>query len=198
MRRTTRTATACVPTKCVRQFFAARKYQPACKPGSVWRKPNTGLPSVGQKNLRDGHSSGTPVARRLVQSTRMRCVMTRPASAVSRSARPSLFDLAPGGVCPAASVTRSAVRSYRTFSPLPRLAQRTLAGLPRRSCKAAKAGGMFSVALSLGSPPAAVSRHRVIMEPGLSSTGCLACAPLERVSPQRSPAAAARPAGPAT
>ena len=29
---------------------------------------------------------------------------------------------------------------------------------------------MFSVALSLGSPPAAVSRHPVSMEPGLSST----------------------------
>ena len=29
---------------------------------------------------------------------------------------------------------------------------------------------MFSVALSLGSPPAAVSRHRVLWEPGLSST----------------------------
>jgi len=32
---------------------------------------------------------------------------------------PSLFGLAPGGVCPAASVARSAVRSYRTISPLP-------------------------------------------------------------------------------
>ncbi len=30
-------------------------------------------------------------------------------------------------------------------------------------------GGLLSVALSLGSPPPAVSRHRVSMEPGLSS-----------------------------
>jgi hypothetical protein len=30
-----------------------------------------------------------------------------------------LFGLAPGGVCPAAAVTGSAVRSYRTVSPLP-------------------------------------------------------------------------------
>ena len=35
----------------------------------------------------------------------------------------------------------------------------------------ASRGGLLSVALSLGSPPAAVSRHRVSMEPGLSSTG---------------------------
>jgi len=32
---------------------------------------------------------------------------------------PSLFGLAPGGVCPAVSVAGYAVRSYRTFSPLP-------------------------------------------------------------------------------
>jgi len=32
---------------------------------------------------------------------------------------PSLFDLAPGGVCHAAPVTRRAVRSCRTLSPLP-------------------------------------------------------------------------------
>ena len=32
---------------------------------------------------------------------------------------PSLFGLAPGGVCPAACVTAGAVRSYRTVSPLP-------------------------------------------------------------------------------
>src|ERR1700710_2166332 len=33
----------------------------------------------------------------------------------------------------------------------------------------AKAGGSFSVALSLGSPPPDVIRHRMSMEPGLSS-----------------------------
>jgi hypothetical protein len=55
-----------------------------------------------------------------------------------------------------------AVRSYRTVSPLPR-------------------GGLFSVALSLGLPLPEVIRHRVSVEPGLSST------------PK---AAAIRPAGP--
>ena len=35
------------------------------------------------------------------------------------SLTPSLFGLAPGGVCPAAGVTAGAVRSYRTISPLP-------------------------------------------------------------------------------
>src|SRR5271155_342804 len=42
---------------------------------------------------------------------------------------PSLFGLAPGGVCRAAGVAAGAVRSYRTVSPLPRL----LRNAPRRS-----------------------------------------------------------------
>ena len=45
-----------------------------------------------------------------------------------KSLSPSLFGLAPGGVCRAAGVAAGAVRSYRTVSPLPRLTQR-----PRRS-----------------------------------------------------------------
>src|SRR3569833_4311530 len=85
----------------------------------------------------------------------------------------SLFGLAPGGVCRAVPVARSAVRSYRTLSPLPAFAFRLRRGRPgglsRYSCGAAEAGGLLSVALSLGSPPAAVSRHRISMEPGHSS-----------------------------
>ena len=46
------------------------------------------------------------------------------------------------------------MRSYRTVSPLP-------------GPKAV--GGLFSVALSLESPPPDVIRHRVSVEPGLSS-----------------------------
>ena len=40
----------------------------------------------------------------------------------------SLFGLAPGGVCRAVRIAASAVRSYRTLSPLPR------AGSPRAVC----------------------------------------------------------------
>jgi len=61
-----------------------------------------------------------------------------------RTGRALLHGLAPGGVYPATTVTGGAVRSYRTLSPLP-----------------AKAGGLLSVALSLGSPPPGVTRHRV-------------------------------------
>jgi len=57
-----------------------------------------------------------------------------------------------------------------------------------RQLRRAAVGGLLSVALSLGSPPAAVSRHRVSMEPGLSSAG-----PVRHNA--RSPAAAVQPAG---
>src|SRR5580700_1902842 len=76
-------------------------------------------------------------------------------------APPSLFGLAPGGACHAAAVTGSAVRSYRTLSPLPPARPRQG---PGRS-----GGGLLSVALSLGLPPPEVIRRRVSMEPGLSS-----------------------------
>ncbi len=46
---------------------------------------------------------------------------------------PVLFGLAPGGACPAIDIAGDAVRSYRTFSPLP----------------SAREGGLFSAALSL-------------------------------------------------
>jgi len=51
-----------------------------------------------------------------------------------KSRTPSLFGLAPCGVCPARPITATAVRSYRTFSPLP----------GRR-----RPGGIFSVVLSV-------------------------------------------------
>ena len=91
-----------------------------------------------------------------------------------KAAAPPLFGLAPGGVCRAVPVTRTAVRSYRTLSPLP-------------SEALAKEGGLLSVALSLGSPPPEVIRHRASKEPGLSSlpadtlaTGRAAIQPADR------------------
>src|SRR6202011_5466184 len=75
---------------------------------------------------------------------------SKDSSTEKRLASP-LFGFAPGGACHAAHVAMRAVRSYRTVSPLP-------------------CGGLFSVALSLGLPPPEVIRHRVSVEPGLSST----------------------------
>src|SRR5882672_3496380 len=58
--------------------------------------------------------------------------------------------------------------------PLPLPGARCALTAPFHPCRAgalasARHGGLLSVALSLGSPPPAVSRHRVSVEPGLSS-----------------------------
>ncbi len=58
------------------------------------------------------------------------------------------------------------------------------------SLAALQPGGLFSVALSLGSPPPAVSRHRVPVEPGLSSI----VTPLGQL-PQGRPTATVQPSG---
>jgi len=113
--------------------------QSACKPGSVWRpKP------------RDGHSSGTPVARRLKQPTRTADAET--------------------------SLGRTPLRPYSILLPVgfavpvPLPVPRWALTPPFHPYPAAEAeGGLLSVALSLGSPPPGVTRHRVSVEPGLSS-----------------------------
>jgi len=64
-----------------------------------------------------------------------------PGSSAGRTSG-SLFGLASGGVYPATDVAISAVRSYRTISPLP-----------------CKHGGIFSVALSIGLRPPGVTWH---------------------------------------
>src|SRR5690242_10853495 len=66
----------------------------------------------------------------------------------------SLFGLAPCGVLPATAVTSGAVRSYRTFSPLPAF-RPALAG-------GRQAGGMFSVPLSFGLPRPGVTRRTAL------------------------------------
>ena len=114
----------------------------------------------GRFGARDGHSSGMPVARHLARPTRT--ATRKPVwSAPEGADRLPLFGLASGGVYHAVAIAGPAVRSCRTLSPLP-------AGRSGRS-GAMSGGGLLSVALSLGSPPPAVSRHRVSVKPGLSS-----------------------------
>ena len=131
--------------------------QSACKPGSVGSE------------LPGDHSSGTALARRLEQPTRT----TGPEKGWCLRTASSLFGLAPGGVCPAVLVAKDAVGSYPTVSPLPR--QRfgpcpipAHDGIGEGGSNRRR-GGLFSVALSLGSPPPDVIRHRFSVEPGLSS-----------------------------
>jgi len=94
----------------------------ACKPGSVL----------------DSHSSGMCVAAHLERPTR---------GPRGPRVNAPLFGLAPGGVCRAVDVAAAAVRSYRTFSPLPPAPDRC------------RDGGLLSVALSVGSRRPGVTWH---------------------------------------
>src|SRR6476659_8422010 len=91
------------------------------------------------------HSSRRRIAPPLQQPTR--------ATSRNQAHVPPLFGLAPGGGCRAEIDAEHPVRSYRSLS----LSQ------GRNLCD------LLSVALSLGSPPPGVTRHRGSMEPGLSS-----------------------------
>ena len=116
--------------------------QTACKPGSV------------PASAEDGHSSGTPVAGRLKRPTR--AAARKPASGPKPRCRPYSVLLPVGfALPPPLPAARCALTA--PFHPYP------------SSPRGASAGGLLSVALSLGSPPPGVTRHRVPVEPGLSS-----------------------------
>ena len=124
------------------------------------RRPVSRVLSGASRPL-DGHSSATSVAGRLTRPTRAESAGTRllPAPRGASAVRPYSVLLPVGFAVPRPLPAR-AVRSCRTVSPLP-------AVNPESAW--ASAGGLFSVALSLGLPPPGVTRHRVPVEPGLSS-----------------------------
>jgi hypothetical protein len=109
-----------------------------------WKKSISRVLSRAQVSPQHGddHSSGTAVACRLKRHY--------PRTSGGPPLNVLLFGLAPDGVYHAFSVTRKAVSSYLAISPLP---------------KAPASGGIFSVALSLGSPPVAVSDHPALRSP---------------------------------
>ena len=81
-----------------------------------------------------------------------------PGSLTERAAPPPLFGLAPRGVCPAIRITPDAVRSYRTFSPLPMFSP---TGPKHRRFVFC---GTFRESPFEGPPPA-VSRHAALWRP---------------------------------
>ena len=140
-----------------RLSIAMERGKSADKPGSV----------------EDSHSSWHRVTPMLQQPTR-------------RQREPRycpLCGLAPDGVYPAAHVAMRAVRSYRTFSPLPRTHRPSSRGqgaaqgrdLPltsmrdfaplRRQSQVRTLGCVFSVALSVASRRPVVNRHPALWSP---------------------------------
>ncbi len=126
-------------------------HQSACKPGSVWRFPSAtvirlGRPLLDASSNQPGRRPGRrPVRRRLPGSAR-----ATPIWSCSRWGLQCRDRYRPRG----ALLPHPFTLTWRSLERVHEVA----------------VGGLLSVALSLGSPPAAVSRHRSSMEPGLSST----------------------------
>jgi len=146
----------------------------------------------GARRLRDQAKTQLIAARRAAMSVR------RPVSRVLSSPLPGLCGHS-SGACIAAGFARPtraegrdrpcvsarrhlAVRPYSALLPVgfavppPLPEARWALTPPFHPCRAvsprgeARRGGLFSVALSLGSPPPVVDRHRGPVEPGLSSS----------------------------
>ena len=115
----------------------------ACKPGSVWPRFD---PERGSR------SSGTAFACRLTQPTRMTGPETGCSPGRGLDPRHPYSVLLPVG-----------------FTLPPLLPEARWALTPPFHPYHARHGGLLSVALSLGSPPPDVIRHRISVEPGLSS-----------------------------
>ena len=126
----------------------ALEYQPACKPGSVGHRPLA-------RTIRYGHSSGTMFAHCLEQPTRT-ASLTSPCGVIAFANSPR---------CRPYSVLLPVWFAMPVPLPDPRCALTA----PFHPCSVRRRGGSFSVALSLGLPPPDVIRHRMSMEPGLSS-----------------------------
>jgi hypothetical protein len=134
-------------------------------------KSGRGKAGAGNKpgSVEDNHSSATAVTGCLKQPTREPARNRRHA----RALLPYLVLLRAGFAMPR-PVTSRAVRSYRTFSPFP-----------------ACVGGIFSVALSMGSRPPGVTWRPVRRSPDFppparANSDCLAdsCLPGPRILPE--------------
>ena len=103
----------------VAQVFGKR----TCKPNSVVcghsSRRRVAADAHQRPTRRFRHCMEQPLKRRATQGAACRIGPMRSASLAPGQALPSLFGLAPCGVYPAPAVTGRAVRSYRTFSPLP-------------------------------------------------------------------------------
>ena len=133
------------------RYIGGQECQTACKPGSVRASRCCHRPALND------HSSATRIAARLTRPTRAagrECpwmhVAVPPAAPIRSCSRWGL-------PCRPCHQARGALLPPRFTLTLPPMFSH------------ARSGGLFSVALSLGSPPPAVSRHRIPVEPGLSS-----------------------------
>ena len=122
--------------------FHTVEVQTVCKPGSVPAAPK-------QRRWMAIHL-GRPLPGASSRPTRT--AARKPACGLAPACRPYSVLLPVGFTLPS------------TLPPM-----RCALTAPFHPCRVRRGGGLLSVALSLGLPPPAVNRHRVPVEPGLSS-----------------------------
>jgi hypothetical protein len=123
---------------------APLSHQPAYKPGSVRRAANAARVTTILLGRRlPGDSSNLPERQDP--------------------------DIDPGASAPRRSYSVLLPVGFAVPLPLPATRCALTAPFHPYRTYATRSGGLFSVALSLGLPPPDVSRHRMSMEPGLSS-----------------------------
>ena len=132
-------------------------------PSRISRPVSRVLYGAGRSPTRDGHSSGTPVARRFEQPTRTAGSGHRSWNTGTAGATLALHTV-PIRFCSRWGLP-CRLRCRKRGALLPHRFTLTAGTFPEGPGR----GGLFSVALSLGSPPPDVIRHRMSMEPGLSS-----------------------------
>jgi hypothetical protein len=132
-------------------------------PSLISRPVSRVLCGAGCEPARDGHSSGAPVARRFKQPTRTAGSGHRSWNAAAACAA-SVLHAVPIWFCSRWGLP-CRLRCHRRGALLPHRFTLAAGALPGGG----RCGGLFSVALSLRSPPPDVIRHRMSMEPGLSS-----------------------------
>ena len=107
------------------------RYEDIEKTSQRSRKPNS-VPTFARRPFGrrapagDDHSSSLAIAGEVQRPTRGR--RTGRPNQRPKSPDAPLFGLAPCGVLPATNLTAGAVRSYRTFSPLPTVAREVREG----------------------------------------------------------------------
>jgi hypothetical protein len=140
----------------------------ACRSRGSWgdntRRPVSRVLSPRLRGM-DGHSSGMAVARHLTRPTRTGRGRRLP----DRSGTRPYLVLLPVGFALPPLLPEARCAFTAPFHPFPESLY----------CR----GGLFSVALSLGSPPPGITRHRSSVEPGLSSTMLPSPQPSSRLVP---------------
>ena len=137
--RQNRRVRGCQPAGALPTLFSARV--------AIWVKFGMVLPVFGRGTTADRKSLSALRGVGPEFEAGSGCFHARTLSDRALRVKRTLFGLASGGVYRAAPVASRAVRSYRTFSPLPVLAN---------------VGGLFSVALSVGLRRPGVTWHPVL------------------------------------